>query len=419
MYGGNGDDVLRGNAGDDLLQGGDGDDLLLGGLGADDLAGERGDDELSGGSGSDRLRGGAGDDTLEGGGGNDRLEGGAGDDVYVLESGAGYDTIVDSDGAGEVVVDDEALDGAAEATAGVWWSDDRRTRYEFSGDVLEGGSLLIARYDAPVEADALAPPAPQHITKVAGWRNGDLGITLGDGSAGALELDASAQEGSNADSGGGAAASPQRVAADSSLDASFAKGTSGNDGEGTIYAAPVEVAQADGADDAADGPGGGSAGDGEPRARDVADDLSALFDKLSRADAVTQSLVTAEHLQSAMALWAKVAEMPDVGNSEMGAGSGAPSSLAFDDVSGGATHDHSSAAPSHPQVPTLSPDSAPQLLTAQDLAEALLDFHDSAGTEAGGESTSLPVSIGSLARDFEHLSVNYERAPSSETTKLR
>jgi hypothetical protein len=400
-----------------LLQGGEGDDLLLAGAGDDDLAGELGDDELSGGSGSDRLRGGAGDDTLEGGGGNDRLEGGPGVDVYVLESGAGYDTIVDSDGAGEVVVDGEALDGAADAAASGWWSADRRTRYEFSGDAVEGGSLLVARYDAPVEAGATAP-APQHISKIAGWCNGDLGITLGDGSAEAVEQGGAIDDGSNAAPGADATTSPERVATDSTLDASFASGTSGNDGEGTIYAAPVEVSQAGGADDAADGHGAAGAGGDGPSASDAAADLSALFDKLSRADAVTHSLVTAQHLRAAIELWAQIAQAPDVGNSEAGADSGA-SSLASGVASGEAAAEHLPATLPDSEISALLADGAPQLLTAQDIAGALLDFHDSAGPLGDGASTSLPVSIGSLGRDFEQLTIDHARTPSSDKGRLR
>jgi hypothetical protein len=60
-----------------------------------------------------------------------------------------------------------------------------------------------------------------------------------------------------------------------------------------------------------------------------------------------------------------------------------------------------------------------QLLTAQDLAEALLDFHDGAGTFVDGESNSLPVSTGSPERDFGHLTGDHARTPSSEKTRLR
>jgi len=64
VYGGEGDDVLRGTNGANLLDGGPGDDKLIG---------RRGNDILSGGGGKDTLRGDAGTDDLNGGRGADRL----------------------------------------------------------------------------------------------------------------------------------------------------------------------------------------------------------------------------------------------------------------------------------------------------------------------------------------------------------
>src|SRR4028118_935656 len=75
--GGNGTNLLLGNAGNDILIGGNGTDLLLGNAG-DDL-----------------VDGGNGDDTLRGGLGNDTLTGGNGGDVFVFASGHGTDTITD------------------------------------------------------------------------------------------------------------------------------------------------------------------------------------------------------------------------------------------------------------------------------------------------------------------------------------
>ena len=55
MYGGSGNDVLKGDAGNDYLSGNSGDDQLYGGSG---------DDKLIGGSGNDILEGGSGNNTL-------------------------------------------------------------------------------------------------------------------------------------------------------------------------------------------------------------------------------------------------------------------------------------------------------------------------------------------------------------------
>lgn len=85
LYGGDGDDLLRGGANSDDLSGGRGHNSLYGG---------RGDDSLSTSSGMDFVNGGAGDDTvhLHGTAGEDRLRGG--DGVNRLEIWAEGQTIV-------------------------------------------------------------------------------------------------------------------------------------------------------------------------------------------------------------------------------------------------------------------------------------------------------------------------------------
>src|SRR5262249_62322647 len=55
VYGGDGNDRLRGGRGDDVLSGGDGDDDLNGGAGRDLLIGGRGQDRLHGGDDDDLL----------------------------------------------------------------------------------------------------------------------------------------------------------------------------------------------------------------------------------------------------------------------------------------------------------------------------------------------------------------------------
>lgn len=97
LRGGDGADRLRGEAGDDVLRGGNDDDTLDGGKNADDVRGDAGDDEVDGGTGDDELRGGAGDDELNGGAGADDLSGNAGDDE--LNGGAGDDGLNGGAGA--------------------------------------------------------------------------------------------------------------------------------------------------------------------------------------------------------------------------------------------------------------------------------------------------------------------------------
>jgi Ca2+-binding RTX toxin-like protein len=82
VYGGSGDDVLRGDAGAQTFWGFSGDDVLTGRGGSDDLDGDRGDDVLRGGPGRDALDGGSGNDRLFSRDGvRDRVNGGSGRDT--------------------------------------------------------------------------------------------------------------------------------------------------------------------------------------------------------------------------------------------------------------------------------------------------------------------------------------------------
>ena len=309
IYGGSGDDVLRGNAGGDHLEGGRGDDLMLGGAGNDDVSGDQGADELDGGSGIDRLRGGAGDDTLTGGRGDDRLEGGTGHDVYVIDPGDGRDTIADSDGNGELQIDGQALGGATGRHGATWTSSDGRVRYAFSGDATGGGTLTVSYYASGAGADA----APDLVTTIDGWHNGDLGITLGDGTASAL----------NGTADTASDATPPQNATVPLIPRP--DGTSGSDGEGSTWIEPADTASPT-----------SSPADTTPG------DVSGLLNQLSARDDITSTLVTHDSLRAAVDAWSGVAEAPDVVVSHPDGGAGA--------VSVG--------------------------LTAHDLASALADFHD-------------------------------------------
>lgn len=78
VYGGSGDDVLRGNELENFLVGGPGNDVLVGGSNWDVLMGGDGQDELLGGQDPDVLLGEAGDDTAYGGRDHDVIKCGAG-----------------------------------------------------------------------------------------------------------------------------------------------------------------------------------------------------------------------------------------------------------------------------------------------------------------------------------------------------
>jgi Ca2+-binding RTX toxin-like protein len=110
VFGGSGDDVLRGNEFENFLVGGPGNDVLVGGSNWDVLNGGAGNDELRGGQDPDILIGEAGDDTAYGGRGHDGVKCGAGWDqalrinrdrldrceVLRLASGAGLDSLLRS-----------------------------------------------------------------------------------------------------------------------------------------------------------------------------------------------------------------------------------------------------------------------------------------------------------------------------------
>ncbi|MEM6851412.1 MAG: calcium-binding protein, partial [Pseudomonadota bacterium] len=98
-----GADTLDGGAGDDLLQAGAGDDLILGGAGDDIVVAQNGSDSVEGGEGDDLIFGGIGDDasdTLSGNEGDDQLFGFFGDDI--LDGGAGGDRLFGGDGADSI-----------------------------------------------------------------------------------------------------------------------------------------------------------------------------------------------------------------------------------------------------------------------------------------------------------------------------
>jgi hypothetical protein len=102
LFGGAGNDLIRGRGGDDRLSGAGGHDRLFGDRGNDLLRGGTGDDRLLGGSGNNRLQGNGGNDTLIGGRNNDTLVGGAGDDI--LNGGGGRDRLSGGLGRDRVVL---------------------------------------------------------------------------------------------------------------------------------------------------------------------------------------------------------------------------------------------------------------------------------------------------------------------------
>jgi len=125
MLGGDGADVLCGNARSDIVAGGGGADWIHGGDGGELVLGGAGNDTLFGGSGSDVAVGGFGDDLLIGGDGWDEVAGQEGSDTLI--GGSGNDRFVFD----VTVADSTSPDGSVRNKS--WLDSDAET---FSVDVV-------------------------------------------------------------------------------------------------------------------------------------------------------------------------------------------------------------------------------------------------------------------------------------------
>lgn len=117
IFGGAGNDLLRGGIDNDTFQGEADNDKLYGGKGNDLLSGDAGNDALQGDDGNDTLLGGTGVDTLYGGLGKDTLTGGSEKDTFVFKSikestvsSVGRDTIKDFSRADAEKIDLKLID---------------------------------------------------------------------------------------------------------------------------------------------------------------------------------------------------------------------------------------------------------------------------------------------------------------------
>ena len=139
--GGNGDDVLNGDAAANTISGFNGNDTIRGGSNADTLFGNNGNDVLDGMTGNDVLVGGRGDDLLTGGAGSDTF------DYSRLEDGKkaplGNDTITDFTHGQDVIL----------LSGGVWFKGE--THGDFNGDLVgdtritltSGGTITLLGVD--------------------------------------------------------------------------------------------------------------------------------------------------------------------------------------------------------------------------------------------------------------------------------
>ncbi len=126
----------------------------------------------------DHLYGGGGDDTLKGLEGNDYLEGGAGLDTYIINPGDGVDTVLDTDGAGIVQFGSVIAQGRSGVTNNKDWIRVGETWTDQKNDLVY---LLAAQdngmYDLLVSFVGASGSARARIKN---WSDGKLGITLGD-----------------------------------------------------------------------------------------------------------------------------------------------------------------------------------------------------------------------------------------------
>ncbi|WP_448208343.1 Ig-like domain-containing protein [Azospirillum sp. sgz302134] len=158
LYGDGGDDLMNGGDGDDLMDGGTDNDTMGGGAGRDTMGGGAGNDILIGEDGDDALFGGTGTDSLFGGTGNDSLFGQEGDDILALGAGAdiadggdGNDTLFGQEGddtlfggAGTDILSLGTGNDLADGGAGndtLFGEDGNDTLFGGAGDdVLSGGA---------------------------------------------------------------------------------------------------------------------------------------------------------------------------------------------------------------------------------------------------------------------------------------
>ncbi|WP_084165965.1 calcium-binding protein [Conchiformibius kuhniae] len=152
---------------------------LYGGAGNDTLRGTPNDDVLLGGIGNDWLYGGRGNDILHGGGDNDVLKGGEGNDMYFLGLG---DIMEDSDGIGQIWFSGKLLTGGSRddsprhagrevyfsATDGlyyekrgqdlaVWNQGAQGTQYEGVIKNFQNGQLGIYLHNVPQQQQSIPP----------------------------------------------------------------------------------------------------------------------------------------------------------------------------------------------------------------------------------------------------------------------
>ncbi|WP_292925987.1 calcium-binding protein [Nitrosomonas sp.] len=140
--------------------------------------GGEGTDNPAASAAEDHFYGGGGDDTLNGREGNDYLEGGAGSDTYVVNPGDGFDTVFDIDGQGSIKFGSVVAEGRNGVTDGKSW-----VKIGNGWMDMENGLVYLLSTPPNGAQDLLisfVTGADSARAVVKNWRDGDLGITLGD-----------------------------------------------------------------------------------------------------------------------------------------------------------------------------------------------------------------------------------------------
>ena len=126
----------------------------------------------------DHLYGGEGDDLLKGLKGNDYLEGGAGMDSYILNPGDGVDTILDIDGMGAVQFGGIVARGKSGVTdrkdwikMGESWIDQKNDLIYLRATQDNGTQDLFISFVGTTDSTRV---------RIKNWSNGQFGISLGE-----------------------------------------------------------------------------------------------------------------------------------------------------------------------------------------------------------------------------------------------
>jgi Ca2+-binding RTX toxin-like protein len=180
IYGGHGNDLIIGGTGPDTIYGGAGNDTITGGTGPELIHGGPGNDLISGGTGPDTIYGGAGNDTIHGGTGPELIHGGPGNDL--ISGGTGPDTIYG--GAGNDTIHGGTGPDTIAAGPG-------------HNDIYTGTGPDLVQDTGPVGHDTVFgfghndhisfvgedPNSIQHVVATAQEHNGNMTVTLPDGSS--------------------------------------------------------------------------------------------------------------------------------------------------------------------------------------------------------------------------------------------